>query len=227
VQGRGIDVVGFQELQADQYTAFQDATGHQFDAYPGLELGRLNSENSIAWRTDQWQAVEKQTVSIPYFRGHPRLMPLVKLRSTTTGLEAWFFNSHNPASTPQWGDNERWRDAATAKEIGLVNDLRSQSPDTPVFVTGDMNEREEFFCRVTGSTDLVAAITTAYGGTGDPTCQPPRIRYVDWILGTSDVTFSNYVEDTGALVRRTTDHPVIVSDVHVEGKPPASVASSD
>ena len=216
VADHGIDVVGFQEMQADQLSAFNGATGGAFDAYPGFELGRLNTENSILWRTDQWQLVEKRPISIPYFRGHLRTMPLVKLRNTSTGLEAWFFNTHNPATTPQWGDNEHWRDVATGIEIDLVNRLRRDT-HLPVFVTGDMNEREEFFCRFTANTDLEAAM----GGTGDGGCRPARIRYVDWILGSSGVTFSGYLEDTSALVQRTTDHPVIVSQAHFEGKAPA------
>ncbi len=220
VLGHGVDVVGFQEMQADQLASFQSATGGRFAAYPGFELGRLNTENSIAWRTDTWQLVEKRPIAIPYFRGHTRLMPLVRLRNPATGLEAWFANFHNPADTPRWGNNQRWRAQATAKEIALVNELRSQT-GLPVFLTGDMNERAEYFCAVTGSTDLEAAI----GGTNDGACRPPRIRFVDWVFGSPDVTFSNYLEDDGPLVRRTSDHPMIVADAHLEGRTTAPAPS--
>jgi endonuclease/exonuclease/phosphatase family metal-dependent hydrolase len=210
----GVDVVGFQEMQADQLDAFMRNTGGAFDVYPGYRLGRLNTENSLAWRRDMWTPVEERTFSIPYFRGRHRLMPMVKLRSNDTGLEAWFLNVHNPATTGRWGNNQRWRDIATRIETGLVNQLR-QSDGVPVFFTGDFNERAEVYCRFVTSTDLEAAL----GGSGDGGCQPPRIRFVDWIFGSADATFSNYFEDTSQVVRRVSDHPMIVTSAHIEGEP--------
>jgi hypothetical protein len=212
----GVDVVGFQEMQADQLGVFLRNTGGAFDVYPGYSLGRLNTENSIAWRRDVWTRVETRTFSIPYFRGHRRVMPMVKLRSNDTGLEAWFLNVHNPASTGQWGDNQHWRDVATGIETGLVNQLRA-SDGVPVFFTGDFNERAEVYCRFVTRTDLEAAL----GGSGDGGCRPPGIRYVDWIFGSPDATFSGYVEDDSQVVRRTSDHPMIVSSAHIEGDPTA------
>jgi hypothetical protein len=41
---------------------------------------------------------------------------------------------------------------------------------------------------------------------------------VDWIFGTRDVHFSGYTEDRSALVQRTTDHPVVFSNVHIGGR---------
>ena len=217
VLDHGVDVVGFQEMQADQLGVFLRNTGGAFDVYPGYSLGRLNTENSIAWRRDMWTAVETRTFSIPYFRGHHRLMPMVKLRSNDTGLEAWFLNVHNPASTGQWGNNQHWRDVATGIETGLVNQLR-ESDGVPVFFTGDFNERADVYCRFVTSTDLEAAL----GGSGVGGCQPPSIRYVDWIFGSPEATFSGYVEDAGQVVRRTSDHPMIVSSAHVEDDPAAA-----
>ncbi len=221
VLSHGVEVVGFQEMQADQLASFQRATGGRFAAYPGFELGRLNTENSIAWRTDTWQLVEKRPVSIPYFRGHQRLMPVVRLRNPATGIEAWFANFHNPADTRQWGHNQHWRTVATGKEILIANQLRAET-GLPVFITGDMNERAEYFCAMTGGTDLEAAL----GGSNDGACHPPRIRYVDWIFGSQDVTFSGYLEDASQFVRHTSDHPMIVSEAHLVGKPASPTASA-
>lgn len=220
VSNHGVEVVGFQEMQADQLASFQRASGGRFAFYPGFSLARRDTENSIGWRTDTWQLVEKRPFTIPYFHGHPRTMPVVRLRNAATGLEAWFANFHNPADTPRWGNNQHWRTVATGKEILLANQLRASG--LPVFFTGDMNERAEIFCAITGGTDLEAAM----GGSNDGSCHPPRIRFVDWIFGSSDATFSGYVEDTSPFVRRTTDHPMIVSNVRIEGKPSTSTSPS-
>lgn len=219
-----VDVVGFQEMQADQLNTFLDATGGRYEAYPGFGLGRLNTENSIAWRRDAWKLVSARTVAIPYFRGHPRLMPVVRLRNPRTGIEAWFANFHNPASTPRWGDNSRWRAAATAKETALVSELEGSG--VPVFLTGDMNERADYYCALTARTDMHAALSvagetggTGAGGTGAGGCAaPPRIRYVDWIFGSDDVLFTGYGEDDGPLVRRTSDHPMVYGRAHLQGE---------
>jgi endonuclease/exonuclease/phosphatase family metal-dependent hydrolase len=211
-----VDVVGFQEMQADQLNAFLDATGYRYAAYPGFDLGRLNTENSIAWRRDTWELVSARTVAIPYFRGHPRLMPVVRLRNPQTGLEAWFANFHNPADTPRWGNNGRWRAVATAREAALVNELRT-STQLPVVLTGDMNERASYYCALTGRTDMHAALTGTDGAsTGG--CDPPPIRYVDWIFGSDDVLFTGYGEDDGPLVRRTSDHPMVYGQARLQGE---------
>ena len=67
------------------------------------------------------------------------------------------------------------------------------------------NERGEAFCMVTGSGDIVAA----NGGSTGGSCAPPPGAGIDWIFGTSDVTFSDYVRYQDGFVQRTTDHPVI------------------
>ena len=69
------------------------------DFWPGFAMKARDTENSIGWRRDKFTAVEKRIVHIPYFNGSPRAMPLVKLRSIDTGVEAWFANFHNPADT--------------------------------------------------------------------------------------------------------------------------------
>jgi hypothetical protein len=75
-----------------------------------------------------------------------------------------------------------------------------------------MNERAEYFCRVTGSTPLVSPA----GGSNSGGCQPPRPSQIDWIFGSPGVAFQNYVIDRSPLVRRTTDHPVVVTGVTID-----------
>jgi endonuclease/exonuclease/phosphatase family metal-dependent hydrolase len=218
----GTDVAGFQELQSSQLAVLQRHTGMDF--YPGFSMGHLNAENSIGWRRDAWVAVEKHTIGIPYFNGHRRQMPFVKLRSLSTGLEAWFINVHNPADTNQYHHQQRWRDRATGLEVALANNLIRHDDGVPVFLTGDMNERAEYFCRLTGSTPMIAA----RGGSHVGGCQAGRPRAVDWIFGSQGVDFTGYFEDRSHLVDITTDHPVVSARVHLVGEAPAgSLGTAD
>jgi hypothetical protein len=212
IRRHGADVVGFQELQRSQLITLQRHT--DMDFYPGLTFG--DSENSIGWRRDRFTAVEKHTVRIPYFNGGPRSMPFVKLRSRSTGLEAWFANFHNPAETARYHHQQVYRDDATRIEIALANQLITRT-GLPVFVTGDMNERASYFCRFTAGTPMVAA----RGGSNNGRCLAGHPRAVDWIFGSQGVDFLGYVEDRSHLVDITTDHPVVVAKVRITGKPPA------
>lgn len=209
----GVDVVGFQELQGDQYRSFRGVVGGAFDVFPGASAGPLGFENSIAWRTSVWSLQQAATVQVPYFEGRLRPMPYVLLQHNVTGRRAWFANFHNPASTPRRGNNDRHRARATFIEVGLVNRLRNET-GYPVFVTGDMNEREIYFCRMTGG----AAMVAANGGSNDDGCRPPPYPMpIDWIFGSDMVTFTNYRRDEGPLVRRTSDHPMILATATLDG----------
>lgn len=212
IRRHGSDVVGFQELQGSQLTALRKHT--DLDFYPGFALG--DPENSIGWRRDRFVAVEKHTVSIPYFNGGRRNMPFVKLRSLTTGLEAWFANFHNPAETAQFHQQQRYREEATRIEVSLANQLITRT-GLPVFVTGDMNERSTYFCRFTAGAPMVAA----RGGSNNGRCLAGKPRAVDWIFGSQGVEFLSYDEDRSHLVDITTDHPVITARVRIVGEPTA------
>jgi hypothetical protein len=202
-----ITVVGFQEFQPNQRAAFRNrARGWQM--YPGLSMGRRAGENSVAWRTDTWEMVKPGLIPIPYFNGRIRPMPYVLLRNKQTGVQAYFSTFHNPANIG--GNQARYRREATRRQIRLFNQL--ESTKTPQFVTGDMNERGEYFCRVTGATPLTAAA----GGSNSGGCRPPKRAQIDWIFGSPGVQWTRYVVDRSPLVRRTTDHPVIVASVTLD-----------
>ena len=206
----GADVVGFQEYELVQHYAFKRLTGNRYDVYPGPSLGRGPIRNSVAWRQDTWELVDARTIPIPYFRGNRVPMPYVLLRHRASGQPVYFINIHNPASNKKRGDNERWRDLATKLEITLANRLARQV-DVPVVLMGDFNERQEAFCRVTG-----AGLVAANGGTARP-CAPPANTGIDWIFGTRDITFSDYLRLDSPLVNRLTDHPVLVTTARVGG----------
>ena len=205
-----LDVVGFQELQADQLRELQRrAPG--WSLYPGTAMTAREGENSLGWRAGVWELVHPGTVAVPYFDGRRRRMPVVLLRHRTTGLQAYFVNVHNPADTRSHRGQQRWRDLATATEISLVNQLGATG--VPVFLTGDMNERDEYFCALTAGTSMVAA----RGGSNGPAgCSSRSPRAVDWVFGSAGVGFSGYTEDRGPLVDRTTDHPVVVARATVD-----------
>jgi hypothetical protein len=208
----GVDVVGFQEIQLDQVRAFVRIRGGTYDVYPGSSAGGKAAQNSIAWRTDMWERVRAYTVPIFYFNGSRMPMPVVLLRHRATGVSAYFTNFHNPASTRRHPNQERWRRLALLQEVALVNRLRRES-GYPVFLMGDLNEKEEAFCTMTGRTAMVAA----NGGISAGPCRPPRPIGIDWIFGSGGVTFSNYRADRSPTVSRTTDHPMVVSRVRIGG----------
>jgi endonuclease/exonuclease/phosphatase family metal-dependent hydrolase len=206
----GVDVVGFQEMEQPQYEKFMALRGSSFGIYPGAEFDNPAMSNSIAWRKASWSLVSATTVKIPYFDGKMLRKPLVLLRQVQTGQLAYFFNTHNPANAR--GPAQEWRDEAVRIQIELINRLRTESPSIPVLFTGDMNDREKFFCPITAGTELVAA----NGGTNvDGVCTPPEPTKIDWILGTREVAFTRYEARDDAFVNETTDHPVILATASI------------
>jgi len=212
LERHAVDVAGFQEMQASQLTKFLSITNGEWAVYPGLSIKKIDSENSIGWRTDKFTLVQATTVKIPYFNGSPRRMPLVLLRDKASGMLAYFANYHNPADTARYHHQAKWRAEANRVQIALQNQIWTRG--IPRFVTGDMNERAPYFCRVARSAPLKAARPNTY--IKDGTCYANRPRAVDWILGARKVSFSNYDEDRSHLVDITTDHPVISSTVTVD-----------
>jgi hypothetical protein len=215
----GVDVVGFQELQMDQYDEFARLAGDRFGVFPG-GISRKAVQNSIAWSSEMWELVEGTTVDIPYFNGELFPMPVVLLRNKLTGTEAYFANFHNPATNSRHRGSTPYRREAETREIALANQL-TQETDKPLFITGDMNEREVFFCRMAGEAPMKAANG---GKVKNGVCTPPpKPMPVNWIMGAKKrAAFSNYVRDDSALVNKITDHFVIRADVSIPA--PAVVA---
>ncbi len=201
LRGAGVDVVGFQEFQRPQFAVFNNSMPN-WGVYPGAQLRRRGATaNSIAWDEGKWERVEAHTIDIPYFGGKPWPMPYVLLRDRYSGQEVWFANFHNPADVH--GPAERHRNRATALQISLANNLHADG--TPVIITGDMNDKADYFCPMTARAPMHAA----NGGSTGGGCSPPSNMGIDWIFGSTDVDFANYVRNDGPLVNRTTDHPYI------------------
>lgn len=209
LQSRDLDLVGLQEFEQPQKVAFnRNAAGWS------VFTGSTRGHDSIAYRTDVWEYVEGGVGTIPYFHGNPAPMPWVTLRNLETGQVVSAISIHNPTSNPHRGNNAGHRAEATRREIAMVRALSSSG--NPVLLLGDFNERSEAFCMVTGGGDIVAGNGGSQGGS----CAPPPAAGIDWIFGTSDITFTEYLRHQDAQLRRTTDHPLVIARATIAGTVP-------
>jgi hypothetical protein len=205
---RAIQVVGFQEFQTEQHDRFLEIVGDSWGVYPGNQLSRAAMHNSIAWRTALWELVEARSVPIVYADGAWIKMPYVLLRHKESGRLVWFANFHNSAG--KTAAAQRYRDQARNLQIELANNLWESG--VPLVLTGDMNERETYFCPMTS----LAPMKSAAGGSMDNApCTPPADMRIDQIFGSRFVQFTNYQAIQTPLVRKTTDHPLVYADVSV------------
>lgn len=205
---QGISIVGFQELQRDQRSAFLGATGGKWGLWPSGSQRSGDGDNSIAWDKDVWDLKSTDTVPTPYFSGKIRNHPIILLRNKQTGIEVYITNFHSPAD--KFGNAQGWRNVTADRQIDMANQLAKTG--RPVFITGDMNERSTWACKLALGADMRAAM----GGHGRDGCTIPRNPFVDWIVGSYDVDFTNYVADNN--VKSITDHPVIIADATVDAR---------
>lgn len=209
IKSHQVDVVGLQEFQLPQYDKWAKKAASQYDVFPGAIDTPGFLRNSIAWRRDKFRLVSTSWLKLPYFHGDVLRMPVVLLQSLQTGQQIYFMNFQNPADVR--GNALKWRLLGQRLQIELVNLLKT-SNGLPIVWTGDMNSKQQVFCRVTKQ----AAMVSASGGfRSDSTCQPPSGMVVDWIFG-SNVQFSNYVQDRSRKVQRTSDHHMLVTDALVQ-----------
>lgn len=204
----GVDVVGFQEFQNEQHDRFFEIVGDSWAVYPGDALSNAAMHNSIAWRTALWELVEARSIPIVYAHGAWIKMPFVLLRHKESGRLVWFANFHNAYG--RTAEAQRYRDQARNLQIGLANQLWESG--VPLVLTGDMNERESYFCPMT----TLAPMKSAAGGSMDNApCTPPADMRIDQMFGSRFVQFANYNAARGPMIRKTTDHPLVYADVSV------------
>jgi endonuclease/exonuclease/phosphatase family metal-dependent hydrolase len=163
-------------------------------------------QNSIGWRTADWELVEKHTYKIPYFHGHMVAQPYVLLRNRSTGSKVWVMNTHNPANSH--GPAQQWRNRAIDIEADLANQLTQTG--TPVLFTGDFNDRQEAFCPLASQTTLKAANG---GWASDGTCRTPSDMRIDWIFMSRRLNPSNYWVIDSNRIHTITDHRVPYVDI--------------
>jgi hypothetical protein len=210
----GIDVAGFQEFQPEQFTKFFEVVGDDWAVYPGDQLSRAAMHNSIAWRTSEWELVEAESLPITYTLGAVIRMPYVLLKNIESGRLVWFANFHNASNPKGAGNQQKYRDQAKAAQVALANTLWESG--VPLILTGDMNERQTYFCAMTTKAPMKAA---AGGSWGSSACRPPAESRIDWIFGSNFVKFSGFRVVSGKLVSKTTDHPLVYADVQVPVRP--------
>ncbi len=203
----GVDLIGFQEFEPPQFADFQRLTGGQFGMFPHPR-GKGAQANVVAWRTDLWKLLRTRLIKIPYFHGQPYPMPYVLLEHRTTGQRVWVASFHNPASVR--GPAQHLRNRAVDLQADLVKTLAAE---TPVLVTGDMNDRKDYYCRMVRRAPFMRA---ANGGTyAGGRCRPPAGMGIDWIMGSSQVAFSYYVSDESTKTNRIADHPLVWADASI------------
>ena len=212
IVNNNLDIVGFQEMEWPQIDQFKIDLGARYDIFPGRLTKPTNSvdANSIAWRRDHWTAVEKRYYAAPYFKGSMVKKPIVVLQHNVTGQRVIVTNTHNPANT--FGNAKQWRDQSVAIQAATFTALRSEFPGVPILFTGDMNDRDNFFCPFVRKSGY--AFQAANGGVVTPKrCTLPSRAWIDWIMGTNDITFSGYQQLRTPYIKKTTDHPLIFADV--------------
>ena len=85
-------------------------------------------------------------------------------------------------------------------------------------MTGDKNERSRYFCYIAQHSILYSANG---GSWSNNRCnQPPAPLAIDWMLGTSDVRFDSYTAFRDDLVRKTTDHPIVMANATIAPRTP-------
>jgi Endonuclease/Exonuclease/phosphatase family len=199
----GVDILGTQELQDDQLRGIQARTG--MAAYPGFAWGVVETDNSILWDPNVYELVTASKFTLT-FMGRVRPQPIVRLRDRATSREFYVVNTHPSAGGGPYAAQRR---AGQAILVGVVRNLKATG--LPVFVTGDMNDREAFYCNVVPA----AGLTASSGGSYSSGCRPPPGPIaVDWVVG-SGATWSNYWRDTAPVTQKVSDHFFISAIAHV------------
>jgi endonuclease/exonuclease/phosphatase family metal-dependent hydrolase len=200
LEAHGVDVAGLQEFQTPQYKTFTATAGDTWAAWSAPD----DTENAVVWRRDRFDLVSGRLMGVPYFGGHDRQMPVVRLRDRQTGREYVFVNVHNPADTRRFPRQAAFRAQALTRERAYIQDLHA---GVPVILTGDMNDTHDVYCVMTAGGLLDAA------GGGGQGCKPPADHGIDWIFASSGMAFSDYVVDRTPRRNGTSDHPIVVTTV--------------
>jgi endonuclease/exonuclease/phosphatase family metal-dependent hydrolase len=202
IRSRGINLVGMSEVQPDQY----DALAHDLPRYtvwPQGALGRNGYRLQFAWRTSRFKKIDSGSTT--YVFAHQYIpLPYVRLRDRQSGASFWVISTHNSPRGMQ-----RERVSATRTETRVVRHLRRQGH--PVLLVGDLNEHARGYCRIAAHTRMVSA----NGGYFKRFCHPPWPSEIDWIMGTRNVGFSDYVRDTTTRSRGLSDHPLYYADAEI------------
>ncbi len=188
VRKRHVAVAGLQEVQEDQHRWLKDGLpGYRI--WPGTRYGNQGIRLQILWKKQRFDLLDHGSITTT-FSHQQRPIPWVRLKDRQTGRAFSVIDVHNSPDT-----QEADRDAATRAEVDLYRRLRDRGP---VVIVGDMNERGEWFCKLSGATDARAA----NGGRHRGGCRPPSPTYVDWLMGGGSYDWRHY----RARETRVSDH---------------------
>jgi len=194
-----VDLVGLQELETKQATAFKNLAGSEYELYSPPK----DTRDSIAWRRSRFDLVATDGVRIPY-RENWRTMPIVVLRDKNTGRKFAVMSVHNVSGKE--ATFVQRRATSLRLELEKVEALKA-TWRVPVMVMGDFNDRTQpFYC--TMFTNKLASSSVWWTV---PSCELPSRAGIDWIFGTPRLQFSGYQKLTGGLVEMASDHPLILT----------------
>ena len=160
-----------------------------------------------------WKLVEANSIAIPYFGGDLIRRPVIKLENIESGREVWFFNTHNPASTPNHGNNARWRGVAVGIEIRLANELAADG--TP----GRVHRRLQRPRRGV----LPDRRRHRHGGRQRrrllPAAATPPTAWTSTGSSARACEFSDFVSASQGIVGRVSDHPFVYAEAYIPEEP--------
>lgn len=200
---KNISVVGFQEMCNDQAKAFRQQAGKEYGLWPGQGKKFDIPLNSIGWRKSEWDFVSGGMKEVPTFRGDWRPFVYVTLKNKQTGKEVIFVNFHNPP-----GGDQKGRDEALTIETAFLSKLRKDT-GLPIVITGDMNERENTYDRMTKEANLHAS-------NEGPKGQRPKGMRIEWIFGSDEVKFDHHSRDDVTKKKQISDHDIVWSGVTIK-----------
>ncbi len=171
----------------------QAMTGYA--AYPGYAFGSRETDNSILYDDSRFEFVSGSSFTIHFMHAN-RPQTILRLRDRETGREFYVLNMHASAG---FGGYAVTRRAGHYTAAATVNRLKAEG--IPIFLTGDMNDRAEFFCRVAPVTGMVAAIGGSISAAATRPARSPSTG--SWAGATSA---SATTSRTAAPCGTTSDH---------------------
>ena len=205
----GVALAGVQELERKQAAAFLKQTRGKWGMVgaPSRSGKSTDTRNSVIYLKSRFTVVKSSYVPIKYFHGKRVNVPLVKLKSKTSRKTFWVLNTHNPADMR--GSNRKYRAVSVSRQLKRIHRLESRG--ATVLYTGDMNAKQEFFCRATKS----GILKSASGGSSGKRCRYPKANGIDWVLGTKDVQFRKWRSDKSTRSKGVSDHPIVVAEATI------------
>ena len=208
----GASIIGFQEFEPPQAQAFLNATGGGWEIVAGKRRGKPSTADAIAYQPGAWNLDEVRYVSIKY--GAPIIqVPMARFTSTSGLGSIWVLSTHHPAAAV--GGTDAMRDAAVRAETQALQKLQEAEPNTPLLLTGDMNDRARF-------KQLFLSMAQGWSSAN------PSDNQIDWIMGSPAVTFAGTVVDqsTNDKAHRYTDHPFVHTTAQLSAPAPEPVAAT-